>query len=631
MLAASKAMLSTPGSNLKNDAGGADWLFILPDLAIGRVLCLGQPQPASLPVLAQFAEEVTVLLSYSSTTKANEAIAGQSPGPNIHRVVSQRSGRLPFDGQCIDLVYLYDNEWLDRVRKEGPLQAELRRVMTPSGLLYAELNGLTARLFAKRIVAELAHGFSGPRLLWVTPQSGSIDTVVPAWDETTIRYFTERRLFSPSVNIPAIKRLKSRLNGNKARDSAPQGLRVGRQDSSSAPARLAGRKLVKTLQETERFLLERDLGRRYAVLAGVSDHQPLDSLPHYVRAAAERVGLNLDEYRWGVIAGGRYASRKVTFFLFSSQQQGRPDYVVKMVRRADLNRRLENEGRALRRLAQTGFGQYHLFPQVVFSSSHRTLAMLGQTAIPGTSLGERSALTADCPLARAAIDWLIDLAAHTAGPAGSQPQSVSETMALLLAQFIDIYRPTPEIVAFLAGQVDVLARHAERLPAVFQHGDPGPWNILVTPDARIAFLDWESAEPAGMPLWDLFYLLRSLAVSIGRQKGIPDRLESFQRQFLEASPFAQLVVESISHCRRQIGLPTSLTVPLFYSCWMHRALKEATRLAPSQLSDGHFIRLLQWCIEQQDSWTLGQLSEPQPAEASAPSNQIQAPGQGESQ
>jgi len=630
MFAATKAIPSTPGSNLKNDAGGADWLFILPDLAIGRVLCLGQPQPASLGMLARFAETVTILLPSSNTAKVNETIARPHIEPNIHHLVSPRSNPLPFADQGVDLVYVCDSEWLSHVRKKGPLQNELRRVLTPSGLLYVELNGLTARLFAGRIVNELARGFSRPQLLWVTPQYGGTDTAVPAWDETTIRYFTERRLFSPSVDIPAVKRLKSRFNGNKAGGRKPEGMDAGQHDSPSASARLAGRGLVKTLQSTERFLLEHDLGRRHAVLAGGADQQPLDSLPQYVRAAASQAGLNLDDYRWGVIAGGRYASRKVTFFLFSPQQKEQPEYVVKMVRQARLNPRLENEGQALRRLAHTGFGQQHLFPQVVFSSSHRALAMLGQTAIPGTSLRQRSALTADCPLGRAAIDWLTDLAAHTVSPAGSTAQSISEAMITLLDHFVDLYRPSSETVAFLTGQVDTIVRNADRLPTVFQHGDPGPWNILVTPDERIAFLDWESADPAGMPLWDLFYLLRSLAVGIGRQQGISDRLAAFQRQFLDASPFAQLVVESINDYRRQIKLPAALTAPLFYSCWIHRSLKEATRLAPSQLSHGQFIKLLQWCIEHQDSWTLGHLFEPQPAEASVASGQKQALGQGES-
>ena len=45
------------------------------------------------------------------------------------------------------------------------------------------------------------------------------------------------------------------------------------------------------------------------------------------------------------------------------------------------------------------------------------------------------------------------------------------------------------------------------------------------------------------------------------------------------------------------GLAESLVAPLFYTCWMHRALKESTRLTREQLHAGHYIRLLRLCMQ----------------------------------
>ena len=45
------------------------------------------------------------------------------------------------------------------------------------------------------------------------------------------------------------------------------------------------------------------------------------------------------------------------------------------------------------------------------------------------------------------------------------------------------------------------------LPAVLQHNDLGTWNIVSDGGADFTAVDWESANPSGLPLWDLWYFL----------------------------------------------------------------------------------------------------------------------------
>jgi aminoglycoside phosphotransferase (APT) family kinase protein len=135
---------------------------------------------------------------------------------------------------------------------------------------------------------------------------------------------------------------------------------------------------------------------------------------------------------------------------------------------------------------------------------------------------------------------------------------------------------------------------------VFQHGDPGTWNVLVTKNGRVAFLDWEAAEVEGMPLWDLFYFLRSYCVGAARSQGATDPLAGFRQQFLGETQLGQLVREATRHYCERTSLSAQLIEPLFYLCWMHRALKEATRLSPSKLERGHYINLLRLCIDQRE-------------------------------
>jgi hypothetical protein len=138
---------------------------------------------------------------------------------------------------------------------------------------------------------------------------------------------------------------------------------------------------------------------------------------------------------------------------------------------------------------------------------------------------------------------------------------------------------------------------------VFQHGDPGIWNVFATGDDSVAFLDWEAGESQGVPLWDLFYFLRSYGTWMARGGSIlrGDALKSFAQNFMMPSEFNALVCETtLRYCER-INLDKRLIEPLFYTCWMHRALKEATRLTKTNLEKGHYFQLLRLCIERRQT------------------------------
>jgi thiamine kinase-like enzyme len=159
-----------------------------------------------------------------------------------------------------------------------------------------------------------------------------------------------------------------------------------------------------------------------------------------------------------------------------------------------------------------------------------------------------------------------------------------------LDTFAQIYGDS-DLESVLRDQIDVLERAGDRLPRVFLHGDPGTWNMLATRDGRVAFLDWESAEVAGLPLWDLFYFLRSYGLT--RLRGhVPTPLAAFDSAYFGSSDLTTWVHEQIAAYCRAVELHPDWVVPLYYTCWMHRSLKEATRLERSRLGTGHFINVL---------------------------------------
>ncbi|HJZ47256.1 MAG TPA: phosphotransferase, partial [Roseiflexaceae bacterium] len=198
-------------------------------------------------------------------------------------------------------------------------------------------------------------------------------------------------------------------------------------------------------------------------------------------------------------------------------------------------------------------------------------------------------------------EWLTELGAATADRSAVSPLQVSEALGALFERFAQIYRLTQEQHDFLAGQIAAVGRSRAAFPLVFQHGDPGTWNIWVTPSERVAFLDWEAAEPHGMPLWDLFYFVRTYGAWAMRASSSGDIMKGFARQFLNASPFQKLLIETTERYRARVGVPAEVVEPLFYTCWMHRALKESTRLTAGTLDQGHYVSVLRACIARREA------------------------------
>ena len=605
-----KALLATtlageyrPGSNLKGEVAGANWLFLLPSLALETVLCLGIPSRASLRTLASFADRVLLLAGDAGgEERARQVVQALGMG-NVQPLRLDGTG-LPLADRSVDLLVMASAP-VPAPPVDGPLAVELLRLLKPGGHIFQEHRG--ARPPSIRAAGLAAVTF------WVTPVTGGeIHTAVPVEDPTTARYFLEHRLFSPLATV-LVQGRKRALDGSKKAPGQGAGARPrGWKASLRSPAKRAVTGALQALERGEAGLsrpraLRRWLGRHATLLSA----QPVDGPPRYLAQLAQEAGLSLEGFRWGLVARGDYSSRKLLFFLFEDEAgaDGEPAYIVKMVRDPRFNPRLENEWQALEALARLDVLDPESYPRVAFAGHHAGLAMVGETNVAGAPFRERSQGTADCPHLHAAADWFTRLGAGTARLDGTNGQQTGAVLADLLARFQAIYRPDPALARFLEAQIRQLANADLPLPTVFQHGDPGTWNMRVTPSGKVALLDWEAAELQGMPLWDLFYFLRSYVVGAARKQGIAQRLEGFQRLFLAESPWSQAAVRFVDRYVQEVGVPREAVLPLFFTCWMHRSLKEANRLEPARLAQGHYVNLLRLCVEQQDSWTLQRLAQ----------------------
>jgi hypothetical protein len=519
-------------------AGSGGWRFLLPTLEPAHVLCLGAPDLARLAELSELAGRVTV----------------------HDRSIHVR-------------------------RLEGRWQ---RRHGSAGNVTFRSDPGLAAASDVDLVVA-----FGGRSITAGT--GGRPATAATYVEQRRLRWRGADDATSPSADVEGTTLWLSPPFGTVGAATPLDGgaravafLRTGGFDRSPG-ASTVPRKVL-------RRVVDHDLVRRRIVRTALvrADAGTPGTLPAYVRDAAERGGLDLEDRRWAMSAPGRYRSKKVVFFVFAGDDTG-PEHVVKLTRHQDLNHRLENEWDALTRLGKLGIDGV---PTPTFVDHHAGLALLGQRALVGAAL--RPTLEArGVAETRTAAAWFEQLAATSVRhvPATAAAAALTE----LVDRFEQLYRPGPEERSRLRAQVAAIGDHPDPFPLVFQHGDPGAWNALATPGGGLAFLDWEAADPGGMPLWDLLYFLRSYGVGAARATGGPrDALSAFTRVYLEGSVLAELLPTTVgSYCAR-IGLDPRLVTPLFHLCWLHRAVKEATRLPPEQLGTGHYVRLLrrglQWDV-----------------------------------
>ena len=342
-----------------------------------------------------------------------------------------------------------------------------------------------------------------------------------------------------------------------------------------------------------------DLGERLGRLAVEAGVAP-DALPGYVREFGHAAGLDLRTADWAFAAPGAYRTQKV-LFLVGEAGADQPSLVVKLARDRSVSWRLRQSVEGLRSLDRLGLAAPGRAPRILFAAEEAGVAVVGEEALAGErATGARLARGA----AADAAEWLTVVGERSARPAAGE--DVVRVLGSLLERFLALHPADAALAAVLRAQLVRLAAE-ESIPIVFQHGDPGTWNLLVDDSGRVAFLDWENAEPNGLPLWDLFYFLRSYAMtSVPRRPG-ERRLAHARRAFLGRSAASRFVVEAIHEYCRRVGVPRGQVEPLYHLGWMFQALKETTRMRPGRLDDGHWIRFLRLGIAERSSPTLTEL------------------------
>ncbi len=557
-----------PATNLQSDAACADWRFLLPQLWMDKILIIGAPSVQTLAVLSRTSREIIVVCEESEQVEDIRKKCAARKIQNVFIKRLQHTAKFPFSDSDFDLIQL-----VGRIHKSiyiETMMAELHRILKPDAIVYYEISRIDKYLFSrialKRIQKKNQLSTIGD--YWLTPLSKDLRTAVPSNNSKISSYFFSNVLFGQSFKARALSKV--------------------------------GKILSKT------GLINYISPRCGIMFQHTATRVATTKLPYYLIELGEQAGMDISRLTFGFSARGKYNSNKVIFFLFDREGSS-PVSVIKITRTPEYNFRLENEFNALSLLKENKYLGSDTYPEPFFHGTHNNLAVLCIKAVQGLPFRIRTDGTADCTIANSAMDLILRLGAKSVDKEAASSADIATALKTLYSRFVEIYSLSSEDQKFLSAKIGTLTNQPEQFPLVLQHGDPGTWNMFVTEDNKVILLDWESSEPRGIPLWDLFYFFRTYSSWMSRKDGARDPIRSFTDHFLEPSALGDHLHDYTTRYCALIGLNKAMIEPLFYTCWMHRALKQSTRLSTSDLNSGSYINLLRLVIERKDSAGLRRL------------------------
>jgi aminoglycoside phosphotransferase (APT) family kinase protein len=270
-----------------------------------------------------------------------------------------------------------------------------------------------------------------------------------------------------------------------------------------------------------------------------------------------------------MLADGMDKRNKVTVLAFADSSR-RPSVVVKLARTPLSEPGIAHEASVLDAIKDSPIAKVATIPTPLFCGQLGGAIAVAETALDGRDLWTILTRSSFRSLAYQLADTLAALV-----PQETAGEHWDRSIAPIVTEFQRRF-----------GQVldqDDLARHVQKLrslpplPTVIEHRDCSPWNLMVTSEGSLAFLDWESAAPDGMPVLDLAYFLVNGAFLVEGVLGSGRERASYARM-LGGSPTGAVMADALARYRESAGLPEGVIGPLRGLAWMMHACVEHERL-----------------------------------------------------
>ena len=268
----------------------------------------------------------------------------------------------------------------------------------------------------------------------------------------------------------------------------------------------------------------------------------------------------------GVMMTPRFrASSHVICFVLSGSKTD-PIFVVKMPRLPGDHERLDREAANLRFAQHARPAADRSIPQVLAYEDFHRHRLLIETAVPGRPMSPAIVRRHPDICLEAAFTWLLDLHLATKNSgARDEGDWFQRLVEQPLQRFKTLLPPSAEEARFVdqtLAAVRPLRDHG--VPLVMEHGDFSSPNILQDENGSVGVVDWELAEPKGLPAADLFFFLTYVAFVRQNARKNLDYLKAFRHAFFGTQAWASSYV--MRYCER-LNLAPQTLAPLFVATW----------------------------------------------------------------
>jgi aminoglycoside phosphotransferase len=402
------------------------------------------------------------------------------------------------------------------------------------GHVYVELErkGLARRLDPARCRgALLKAGFSAPRLYWHWPSFSACAEIVPLSDPGPLRLALSRRRSSRAARAGAAL---ARVLPRRALELAAPSVSIvaRRQIDSASPA------VIEHLEQ---------------------NRERLDLAGHGLGGAIS-----------GLLVTPRFRASRHVVVLVTPRASPEPRLVVKVPRlRADTSG-IEREAANVDEIQAARPGGYEGIPRVVALDEIGGRRALIETALASAPMTPALVRRHPDRCVEAGLGLISELPRAPAEPAWFE-RLLERPLGRFAARFRD-----SEDAELVERTLALLAPlRSASLDLAFEHGDLSAPNILISRSWHAGLVDWELAEPRGLPFADLCFFLTYVSLARARARELPAQVRAFERAFLTRDAWTSDVVRR--HAAER-ATPLALVPLLLVACFARYAARLLDRL-----------------------------------------------------
>ena len=294
-----------------------------------------------------------------------------------------------------------------------------------------------------------------------------------------------------------------------------------------------------------------------------------------------------------LLTGGHRSINKAVGLSFEAGRE-RPSAAVKFARVAEAEPGLEREAAALRQLGE-GRPALAGAPRVLGAGTRDGRLGVVEEMVEGESMLGRLTTGNFEDLALRVTRLLVELGTGEDRRSGRLDELREDYLARFENDFGAAVAPD------LLARARVLLDELDDLPPAFEHRDCSPWNVLLAPDGDPLLLDWESAEPEGLPGMDLVYFLANCAFVLDRAIESGRTRESYARLLDRSTTHGRVAERAVGEYCSGVGITTGDYRRLRLLCWIvhsrsdyrHLQLEAPGRPSTDALRDTMFLGLVE--------------------------------------